>query len=176
MLNGSNAVTVTVNARPAVTLAGAVTVNLLAAAGLTMIELDCALTRPVAVKERMIVSALSSVMFVNEAIPPLTVTVVVPSSGPLPTRSEAVTCVVLSLFLIGLLGWAALRPPAQVAAHEQLRRLAEPARFEDPGLQIELGVQGSRLNTSLVDDTQNGSCVGGGSGCVSSLGCRRPRR
>jgi hypothetical protein len=43
-------------------------------------------------------------------------------------------------------------------------------RFEDPGFQIELGVQGSLLNTGIVDDAQNGSCGAGGSGCVGGLG------
>ena len=44
----------------------------------------------------VMVSAVASARFVNVATPPETVTVVVPSSGPEPVFSEAVTCVVLS--------------------------------------------------------------------------------
>jgi hypothetical protein len=44
-----------------------------------------------------------------------------------------------------------------------------PDRFEDPGFQIELGVQGSLLGTSLVDDAQSGSCGSGGPACIGSL-------
>jgi len=59
-LYGSNAVTVSVNGLPGFTTAGPVTLSLLAAAGLTLIELDWALTSDGAVKRRMIVSALLS--------------------------------------------------------------------------------------------------------------------
>ena len=66
--------------------------------------------------------------------------------------------------------------PVRRAAPELTTQLASPSldgaseRFEDPGFQIELGVQGSLLNTGIVDDTQNGSCGAGGSGCVGGLG------
>jgi hypothetical protein len=57
-----------------------------------------------------------------------------------------------------------------VSAQEQAPRPQPSERFEDPGFQIELGVQGSILNTGIVDNTQNGSCGAGGSGCIGSLG------
>lgn len=66
--------------------------------------------------------------------------------------------------------------PVQRAAPELTTQLASPSldraseRFEDPGFQIELGVQGSLLNTGIVDDSLNGSCGAGGSGCVGGLG------
>ena len=78
----------TVNGRRPWTVAGALILSVLAAAGLTVTELDCALTSIGAVNSRMIVSALSSVRFVNVAMPPEAVTVVVPSSGPVPTRKR----------------------------------------------------------------------------------------
>jgi len=87
-----------VNGLPVVAVAGAVMLSVLAAAGLTVVELGWALTNIGAVNRSRIVSALSSARLVKVAMPPETVTVVVPKSGPVPTpaRSEAVTWVVLS--------------------------------------------------------------------------------
>jgi hypothetical protein len=64
--------------------------------------------------------------------------------------------------------------PAEEAAptltmQEQLPMTSLSNRFEDPGFQIELGVQGSLLNTGIVDDTLNGSCGAGSSGCIGGL-------
>ena len=72
--------------------------NWLAAAGLTTMLFDVAAVRAgMLVNSSEIVSALLSARLVNVAMPPETVTVTVPWSGPLPVQSEAVTCVVLSV-------------------------------------------------------------------------------
>ena len=69
----------------------------MAAAGLTtMLDVIVGVRLPLE-NSSVIVSAVSSPRFVNVAIPPTTVAVTVPWSGPVPLASETVTTVLLSL-------------------------------------------------------------------------------
>ena len=74
--------------------------SLLGVAGLTTMFAVGPTVRPAAEKLSEMVSASLSARLVKVATPPITVTDVVPSSGPAPLASEAVIMVALSAVMI----------------------------------------------------------------------------
>jgi len=66
---------------------------------------------------------------------------------------------------------ASPEPEASPALAPDTAMAAERARrFEDAVFLVKLGIRGSLISASLVDDTQGGSCASGAAGCLGNLG------